>query len=79
MQAAHKTCIEHATFSYDDERNQARTVRGIGFRGRCSCGEASRPLASVGMARGWLREHALTHRAGEEREAVSATNGTESC
>ncbi len=71
-----KTSVEHATFTYQDERNAARTVRGIGFRGRCACGERSRVVASPAMARAWVREHlANVHRA-DEREAVSPADGT---
>ncbi len=52
-----RTRVDHATFTYADERNHANTVRGIGFRGRCDCGAESRVVASYAMARGWNREH----------------------
>lgn len=53
----HRTSFRHATLTYQDERNSANTVRGIGFRGVCTCGEESRVYASVRMAQAWGREH----------------------
>ena len=57
---ASKRHVEHATLIYQDDRNVAKTVRGIGFRGVCSCGERSRVFASHRMASAWNREHAAT-------------------
>ncbi len=72
-----RTSVKHASFVYADERNQANTVRGIGFRGRCECGAESRPLASFAMARAWNREHVRNVHRAVEREAASPTRGTE--
>ncbi len=55
-----RTRIEHATFTYMDERNKARTVHGYGFRPRCECGEPFRALASYRMAQSALSEHLRT-------------------
>ena len=57
-----KLTVEHATLVYQDERNAAKTVHGIGFRGSCSCGERSRVFASHRMASAWNRDHATVHR-----------------
>ena len=57
-----KLTVEHATLIYQDERNAAKTVHGIGFRGACSCGERSRVFASHRMASAWNRDHATVHR-----------------
>ena len=57
MSGLHVTTFRHATLVYEDERNAAKTVRGIGWRGVCSCGEQSRVYASVRMAQAWGREH----------------------
>ncbi len=70
-----KTRVQHATFTYADERNAARTVRGIGFRGRCDCGMESRALASYAMARAWNREHVKDVHRAVEREAEPPTDG----
>ncbi len=53
-----KTRIVHATLTYHDERNAADTVRGLGFRAVCECGDPFRVRASYRMARADLREHA---------------------
>ena len=71
-----RTSVDHATFTYQDERNQAKTVRGIGFRGRCACGERSRVVASPAMARAWNREHLKAVHRESVREAVPPTTGT---
>lgn len=55
-----KMRVQHATLTYQDERNAARTVHGIGFRAACSCGESSRVFASYRMAAAWNRDHAAT-------------------
>lgn len=55
-----KARVIHATLTYQDERNAAKTVHGIGFRAVCSCGESSRVFASYRMASAWNREHAST-------------------
>ncbi len=52
-----RTSVEHATFTYNDERNHAKTVRGIGFRPHCDCGASFRVVASYGMARAAIRDH----------------------
>ena len=55
--APHRATIRHATLTYDDDRNAARTVRGIGFQCQCSCGESFRIRASMRMAQADKREH----------------------
>ena len=71
-----RTRVDRATFTNDDERNQARTVRGIGFRPVCDCGEPFRVAASYAMARAALREHLKAVHHVPVSEAVSATDGT---
>lgn len=58
----HRTSFRHATLTYQDERNSAKTVHGLGFRGVCTCGEESRVYASVRMAQAWGRDHKLSKR-----------------
>ena len=67
------TRVERATLIYDDERNAARTVHGIGFRPVCGeCG-ALGLTASYHMARGALREHVRNVHRADQREAASPT------
>ena len=72
-----RTRVDRATFTYDDERNSARTVRGIGFRPVCDCGAPFRVAASYAMARAALREHLKAMHRNSVREDATPNIGTD--